>query len=338
MSWHKQHLRSLIGSFLLLILFTTVSHATSLDLQQSQPKEVNCGGAMGDPEPSSSGLTELSPYHRYLQRIRRYSRRPESEVAREHLPDFKPVGTVARLILENLFIVPAIVRQYRSASNFQVDDLIQAGNLGLLKAALRFDESHANTFSTYAAHWVRAEIKDVIKNNKSLVRLGTTRAERKIFWNLPKLTARFSKNGEEVNLSQIAELLNVSLDVLVEMVGRLQPGHEVSFSPVDSEDEAPAGLENTLAVGTPSVDVLFDQKRGLLELNELIAQFGGALTNPKEIDLYYLRLLSDDPLTLEELGKKHGVSRARMNQLENRLRARLSNHLAEFHQMYEGIL
>jgi len=200
-----------------------------------------------------------------------------------------------------------------------VDDLIAEGNTGLMQAAERFDPDRGFRFSTYAQWWIRAAIQEYVLRNWSLVRLGTTAAQKKLFFNLRRLKGSLDAYEEgdlppEVATAIAAEL-DVSEDAVIEMNRRLTGG-ECSL-------DAPAGEDGTLSHQDMLQDNAPDQETTFGDAEEfgkrwaLIETAFGRLT-PRERHILTERRLRDDPRTLEDLSIVHGVSRERIRQIEVR--------------------
>jgi RNA polymerase sigma-32 factor len=222
------------------------------------------------------------------------------------------------LIAANLRLVIKIVLQYRTTPS-QVMDLIQEGNLGLARAAQHFDPERGIRFAPYAIWWIRAGILRTILDQHRLVRLGTTATQRKIFFQLDRVRARIAALEGEASDERVAKEMGVKSEEVTRLEGRMH-------RPEASLD-APQGHE-----GRPLSEVLADFSQSPEEevvrkdLQELIQD---ALSRkelaPTERERAILteRLLADEPLTLDELGARFGVSRERIRQLEKTLLAQL---------------
>lgn len=228
------------------------------------------------------------------------------------------------LIAANLRLVVKIALQYRTRPS-QIMDLIQEGNLGLARAAKHFDPERGIRFAPYAIWWIRAAILRTILEQHRLVRLGTTAAQRKIFFQLDKVRAKIAAIEGEASDERVAEVMGVKSEEISSLEGRMHRP-EASF-------DAPQGME-----GRPLSEVLADPKNGPEEevlrkdlrelLDEVIAVEDLAPT-AREQAILTERLLSDEPLTLDELGARFGVSRERIRQLEKTLLTQLRRRLSQ---------
>jgi len=200
-----------------------------------------------------------------------------------------------------------------------IDDLIAEGNTGLMQAATRFDPDRGFRFSTYAMWWIRAAIQEFVLRNWSLVRMGTTAAQKKLFFNLRRLKGSLDAY-EEGDLAPdvataIAAELNVSQEAVIDMNRRLTGG-EYSL-------DAPAGEDGTLSRKDLLQDDAPDQETVFCEAEEFGKRWDLVETaldqlTPRERHILAERRLRDDPKTLEDLSVVHGVSRERIRQIEVR--------------------
>jgi RNA polymerase sigma-32 factor len=241
------------------------------------------------------------------------------------------VEAARQLTLSNLRLVVKIAMEYRRAWT-NVLDLIQDGNLGLMEAVQRFDPSRGVKLSTYAAYWIRAFILKYILDNFRIVRLGTTRAQRKLFFRLNKEKRKLELEGFEVEPKLLAERLEVSEEDVVDMNQRLTEG-DLSMNAPLRRDEGGTEYGDMVADRRPSAerDVADNEFRTVFLEN--VRTFAATL-DERDRRLVEERILSDEPKTLAELGIEFGVSRERVRQLETRivsgLRDYLKEHLVDF--------
>lgn len=280
-----------------------------------------------DGEPEEQGLTVSDPLHRYLAEIRRYpflSREEEKRLAVK----FKEEGdlqAVTQLILSHLRLAASIAMEYKNLP-FPSMDLIQEGNIGLMQAIKKFDPYKDIRVSTYAAWWIRAYILKYILNNWRLVKIGTTEAQRKLFFRLSKERERLEKMGYEAGPKLLAERLDVKEKEVVEMQQRLG-GWEASL-------DEPAGPESDETLGNllPSNQEGADERLEKDELQELfqekLKEFSKTL-KPRELEILTDRILSETPKTLEVFGQKYKISKERVRQLEENLIKKLKKFMKE---------
>lgn len=218
------------------------------------------------------------------------------------------------LVFSHLRYVTQIARGY-SGYGLPVEDLVQEGNIGLMKAVKRFDPYHGVRLVSFAVYWIKAEIHEYILKNWSIVKIATTKAQRKLFFNLRK----FKKSLEWMKSSEVKELavnLEVSEKNVLEMEARLS-GHDTSFDGYISDSE-----EDTFFAPAQYVRSDIDTPEVIIENNEhndnLSAELASALTklDPRSLQIIQARWLSDKKTGLKELGKEHGVSAERIRQIE----------------------
>jgi RNA polymerase sigma-32 factor len=209
-------------------------------------------------------------------------------------------------------------------------DLIQEGNIGLMQAVKRYDPYRGVKLSSYAAWWIRAYILRFILNNWRLVKLGTTQAQRKLFFNLRKKRAELVALGIDPTNAEIAKQLDVSEQDVAEMDVRLQANEKSLDAPVgDSEGRAIAKVDMMPSAAEGPESLMADSELHDL-LKDKLAEFRKTLEGKdKEMAIFDQRLVADEPLTLQELGDRFGISRERVRQLEQRLTGRLRDYLRE---------
>jgi RNA polymerase sigma-32 factor len=237
------------------------------------------------------------------------------------------LAAAARLVTANLRLVVKIAYEYRRAYKNMMD-LIQEGNIGLMQAVKKYDPYRGVKLSSYAAWWIRAYMLRFILNNWRLVKLGTTQAQRKLFFNLSKEKARLSALGIEPTDAEIAKRLNVSESEVSEMDKRLaRSDASLDASVGESDGRAVSRVELMPAPGSTP-----DQLAEGAELSELLqerlSEFRRTLSDKDSI-IFDKRLVADEPLTLQELGDEFGVSRERVRQLEARLTGKLREYLKQ---------
>ena len=276
---------------------------------------------------SASSLTRRDPLGVYMRDVQRYtllSKEEEHDLAVQFFEE-DDLEAAKRLVTSNLRLVVKIAYDYRQAYK-NILDLVQEGNIGLMQAVKKYDPYKGVKLSSYAAWWIRAYMLRYILNNHRLVKVGTTQAQRKLFFNLQKEKARLSAMGIEPTAELIAENLNVPERDVVSMDMRLATG--------DASLDAPVGTAEGRSVARvellPSEDVRVDDILAEAEVgdqfSEKIHEFGKSLEN-KEKKIFEDRLVAEDPKTLQTLGDEFGVSRERVRQIEKRLLKKLKAFL-----------
>jgi RNA polymerase sigma-32 factor len=234
------------------------------------------------------------------------------------------------LILSYTRLVVATASRFRNYG-LPMGDLVQEGNVGLMQAAARFEPERDVRFSTYAAWWIRSAMQDYILRNWSIVRTGTTAAQKSLFFNLRRLRARIEKASGGVmtpeGRASIAAALDVSLAEVEAMEARLSGTDQSLNAPVGEEGEEE--WQNSLADNRPGPEEvvigLRDAETRSRWLNEALSEL-----SQRERTIIDQRRLREEAATLEQLGRELGVSKERVRQLEVRVRDKLREHLSDF--------
>ncbi|HIC04449.1 MAG TPA: sigma-70 family RNA polymerase sigma factor [Nitrospirales bacterium] len=284
---------------------------------------------------TKTGLVPYSPLQHYLAEVRRYpllTREEEQRLVKEYRELGKRESGI-QLILSNLRLVVSIAGPYTRPGMEQLD-LIQEGNVGLLQALKRYDPSKGARFGTYAAWWIKAYILRYIVANFRLVKIGTTQDQRKLFYNLKKERQKLESQGFIPDTKLLADRLSVRERDIWQMEQRLG-NREIPLHQPLGEDS-----NQTLLDILPSSEQNIDSELAENELKELfrktLREFTETL-NERERFVMTHRILSESPLTLEELGKRFGVTKERSRQLQNRIIEKLrdfaKDHIKDFDQL-----
>lgn len=300
------------------------------DQKESSPVvEIRSGEVSGLPVKSQADetSTQVDLLYRYIRDIQRYRLlTPEEEV--DLTTRYAETGDpelAYRLVSANLRLVIKIAMEYRTFTS-QVLDLIQEGNMGLVKAVQHFDPVKGVRLSHYAQYWIRSYIIYYLLNNHRMVKLGTTQAQRKIFFNLRKERQRLLNMGYDPTARMIATNLSVPESTVNEMIQRM-----------DAPDlylDAPQGTDGkTTYLSSMAGDTDIESEASAREISgkikEVIAGFGKRIDNERDRFIWESRLLSDEPVTLQSVGDKFGVSRERARQIEERIKRRFKEYLKE---------
>lgn len=267
-----------------------------------------------------------SPLQQYLREISKYpllDPEEELELAKQHF-EGDDREAAHRLVTANLRLVVKIANDFRQAQ-IGLLDLIQEGNYGLMQAVKRFNPYKGVKLSTYAAWWIRAYILKHIMENKSQVKMGTTEAQRKLFYNLEKMRRKLLSEFEHVDVKMLAEALNVKEEEVVEMQKRLGAPDVSMDAPIgDSEDGMTRG--QLMASDTETAEDLVANGQLKILFSEHVNAFRETLKG-RDLEIFDARLLADEPLTLQELGDRYGISRERARQLEVRIIKNLRDYV-----------
>jgi RNA polymerase sigma-32 factor len=264
----------------------------------------------------------------YLAEVRRFpllTREEELSLARRMRENGDPAARI-RLVSSHLRLVVKMAREHLRPP-LVLMDLIQEGNLGLVHAVERFDPERGVTLSAYAAWWIRAYLLRFIMENWKLVKLGTTAAQRKLFFRLRAEQRRLFTAGIEPTPRLLAQSLNVSEQDVIEMNLRLRQDDLQLDAPARPDGEAPSSPTPELPSGAPAADEQLAKRELNERLKSELACFTQQLTDPRGRFILEQRLLSETPLSLEDIGQRFGVSRERARQVEAKLLQRLRNFL-----------
>ncbi|WP_092116524.1 RNA polymerase factor sigma-32 [Desulfonatronum thiosulfatophilum] len=231
-----------------------------------------------------------------------------------------------RLISSHLRLVVRIAMDFQRGWMQNILDLIQEGNVGLMKAVQKFDPERGIKFSYYASFWIKAYILKFIMDNWRMVKVGTTQAQRKLFYNLSKERQRLQNQGFDVNVSSLSKSLNVSEQDITEMDQRLGSS-DLSLDAPFSEDTSMSRMDMLPALTTPVDDLLAEEEMIHIlkdQIKEMIPQL-----NAKERDVLEQRLMNEEPVTLREIGEKYSITRERVRQIEARLIEKIRDNFSQ---------
>jgi RNA polymerase sigma-32 factor len=231
-----------------------------------------------------------------------------------------------RLVLSNLRLVVKIALEYRRSWT-NLLDLVQEGNVGLLQAVQRFDPEQGVKLASYAAYWIRAYILKYLIDNIRMVRLGSSRAERKLFFRLNREKRELERQGFEIEPRLLAERLDVTEKDVVQMEQRLAESDLSLDAPLGAGDPDRSFGDLISSSGASVEDQVGDQELRRVFLAR-VREFAAGL-DEREQRIVEARILAEEPLTLQELGDEFGVTRERVRQLETRLVKRLREYLKE---------
>jgi len=260
--------------------------------------------------------------YRYLQEINQYEllSREETEELSIRFRETGDQQAGYRLVSANLRLVVKVAMDFQKYWMQNFMDLIQEGNVGLVQATKKFDPFRGVKFSYYAAYWIRAYILKFIMDNWRLVKIGTTQAQRKLFFSLNKEKKLLEVQGFKPEVKLLAERLSVKESEIVEMGQRMSSSDVSLESPVrsDSEDEQ----KNFLPQDGPGIEEVVASHEMRERLSKILNSMQDRL-NDKEQMILETRLLSDEPLTLQTIADQFDISRERVRQIEANLLKKL---------------
>jgi len=250
----------------------------------------------------------------YLSQIGHYpvlSRKDETELAVRYR-DRNDAKAGQILITSNLRFVIKVALGYRNYG-VRLMDLIQEGNIGLMKAVERYDPDKGYRLISYAIWWIKAYIQNYIIRSWSLVKIGTTQAQRKLFYRISDLPDALDADDRQENVAKLALKINVSENEVTVMAGRLK-SHDLSLDDLIA-DRSRDSFADTLKDNAPDQEEILSKLEELEDLKEWVDQALESL-KPREKYIVEKRILSEEPVTLKEMGNHFGITRERARQIE----------------------
>lgn len=276
----------------------------------------------------SRAASRGSPLDMYLTEMGRYpllSTEEERELTMAYHERQDPTAG-RKLVVHNLRLVVKMAYKYRRAWA-SVLDLIQEGNVGLVEAVQRFDPFKGAKFSTYATFWIRAYMLRYLLEHSRTVRISRTRVGRKLFFQLARERSKLRALGIEPSTKLLAERLDVKQADLEEVVKHMDNPEVRLDAPMSSDDPGGGTILDGMAGTADSPEVEAFKSEFASEVSEALAAFAAGLTDEREKLAWQEHLMSDDPMSLAELGAKFGVTKQRMGQIVSAMRKRLKTHL-----------
>ena len=263
--------------------------------------------------------------HFDLRRCVPMSREEEHRCAVEYVKTKDPV-LAERLVVANMRMVVALARHYDRTDN-DLRDLIQEGNRGLLRAVGTYDPTRGMRFCTYAVYWIRAYMLTFTMNNWRLIKVGTTQAQRKLFFSLRKERDRLEQEDGEANPQELAARLRVKESEIVSMLERFAGGEISLDMPVRAQAPTATTVGDLLSdVSALGPDRCVEEAEFSQVLRARLKVFEATLQG-RDAQIFRQRLLSDEPITLADLAAQFAVTRERTRQLEQRLKTRVRQYL-----------
>jgi RNA polymerase sigma-32 factor len=274
---------------------------------------------------SSLNVPSLTPegnLSRYLQDIRRFPMlEPDEEfMLAKRWQEHGDVDAAHQLVTSHLRLVAKIAMGYRGYG-LPVAEMISEGNVGLMQAVKKFDPDKGFRLATYAMWWIRASIQEYILHSWSLVKMGTTAAQKKLFFNLRRMKGqlRALEEGDmsPENVEKIAETLKVSQEEVINMNRRLSGPDSSLNAPLRADGDGDGEWMDWLVDDSASQEAELAEQDELEKRRALLAQAMTSL-NERERHILTERRLKDEPVTLEDLSQEYGISRERVRQIEVR--------------------
>jgi RNA polymerase sigma-32 factor len=260
-----------------------------------------------------AGTGSLDAYIQEVNKIPVLSLEFEQELARQYR-DAGDLEAARRMVLAHLRFVVHVAKGY-TGYGLALGDLIQEGNIGLMKAVKRFDPDHGVRLVSFAVHWIRAEMHEFILRNWRIVKVATTKAQRKLFFNLRKSKKRLGWLSHD-EVVAVAKDLGVKPEVVLEMESRLS-GQDIGFDLSPNADEESPYISPVAFLESKARDPQLEtENEDLAEHNNTLLYAGLDELDERSQDIIRCRWLQDDKLTLQTLADRYGVSAERIRQLE----------------------
>ncbi|MBI2091815.1 MAG: RNA polymerase factor sigma-32 [Deltaproteobacteria bacterium] len=273
-------------------------------------------------------LVSLDPLRAYLLEVQKYPMLSEEE-EKELALKFHNSGDVEaarKLVVSHLRLVVKIAMEYRSAYH-NVLDLIGEGNVGLMHAVKKYDPAKGSRLGYYATWWIRSYILKYILDNFRLIKIGTTKNQRKLFFNLMQEKQKIEQMGYYADSRLLSNKLGVDVQEIEEMSNRLTQPELALEAPVSGEPKA-AVLEDFIA----DDDIPIDEKVSNQEISnifkERLKEFSKKL-KARELKILQERIMAETPLTLQEIADEYGISKERSRQIEARIIAKLKDYFKD---------
>ena len=264
----------------------------------------------------------------YLEQIKKF---PMLDAEEEYMlaKNWKTKGNIKsaeKLVTSHLRLVAKIAMRYKGYG-LPLNEMISEGNVGLMQAVKKFEPEKGFRLATYAMWWIKASIQEYILRSWSLVKIGTTTAQKKLFFNLKKLKNQIAPKAEgdlkDEHVKNIANRLNVNEEEVVSMNRRLSGKEHSLNAPIGEDGEE---WQDWLIDKEMDQELRFSQQEEMNQRKDLL-QDSVKILNKREKDILYSRRLADEPVTLEDLSKKFKISRERIRQIENKAFEKLQKHM-----------
>ena len=264
----------------------------------------------------------------YLAQIRKF---PMLDAEEEYMlaKNWRKTGSLKsaeKLVTSHLRLVAKIAMGYKGYG-LPVNEMISEGNVGLMQAVKKFEPEKGFRLATYAMRWIKAAIQEYILRSWSLVKIGTTTAQKKLFFNLKKIKNKIAPRTDgdlrNEHVSEIAKKLNVSEEEVVSMNRRLSGKEHSLNAPIGEDGDQ---WQDWVVDKEMDQELRFAQQEEMGQRKDLL-QDSIKILNEREKEILYARRLTDEPLTLDDLSKKYKISRERIRQIENKAFEKLQKHM-----------
>ncbi len=286
-----------------------------------------------------SNISIGSNYYHYLQEINKIPSLTQEEeflLAKTYL-ESNNLEAAHKLVSSHLKLVAKIAVRYKNYG-LPILEVISEGNLGLMQAVKKYNPDLGFRLSTYAMWWIKASIQEYVLRSWSLVKIGTTAAQKKLFFSLGKIkhkiTNLYSRSVNEQDFSQIAQELGVTIKEVSEMNNRLTSGDLSLNQPINGQEMKSERI-NFLPENRPTQDILMMNKQESSNKLKLL-KAAMKILNPREVEILSERKLQDSPTTLDSLSNKYNISKERVRQIENKAFEKIQDFILK-HEKFNKI-
>lgn len=304
-----------------------------IELEVPEVLDDDAEGNLDIPQPGplladEKGLTAADPVTRYMAEIGRYpllTKEQEREIAIRYRETGDTKAAEA-LVTSNLRFVVKVAAEY-TKFGARLIDLVQEGNVGLMHAVKEFNPYKGNRLITYAVWWIRGYIQEYLMRQYSMVRIGTTANQRKLFYQLQRERDKLEREGLQAGIAQLSGRLGISPEEISEMQSRLS-GRDVSLDAPVGDEGSSSLLDYQSEADPDRLDDNLGRREELAILAEKIGELRPTLSE-KELFLLDARVLNEEPMTLQEIGDKYGTTREAVRQMEARLMEKIKKLVVE---------
>jgi len=258
-------------------------------------------------------------------KIPRLSEETERSLGRK-IRDHNDEGAAKKLVVHNLRLAIKIAHQYQRNWT-SLMDLVQEASAGLAIAAKKWDPDKGTRYGTYASYWIRAQLTKFLMTNSRLIHTGNTRAGRKLYYALPQIQRKLLASGQAANVENIAKEAGEDPEEVALVLSRLQGSESSLSTPID--DSGATVLQDVLSGGDDNPENLTARFQISQLVDTLVQQFEQSIDNERELIVWRENLISNEPVSLVDLGQKFGVSKQRMGQIATKLKRSFRRHIID---------
>lgn len=277
----------------------------------------------------SRSIAPADPIKKYIWEVNQYPllSKEEEKLLIKKIKEYNDMDAAKKLLMAHLRLVVKIAFEYYNQYYVSLFDLIQEGNLGIIMAVKKFDPSKNVRFSTYAQWWIKAYILKYLMDNYSIIRIGHSRAEKRLFYSLKKAKEKLTEIGiDPDNTKKLAEYMHEDEKDIIEMNKRMNQGVISLDQPIGQDNDK--DVSSMIHANSVNVEKEMIEKDLNEKLRNKLKDFSRYL-NEKEYFIWKHRLLSDDPWSLQKIGDKYKISRERVRQIETKISKQLKDYLAK---------